>query len=106
MKLPTVATIVCLAPTAQAFLPAPNAAAVGMRPLMRSAKTTTTTPTMVVPTASHAAMAAVLQSSATTLIAAGGLSEPGTVDAPGWVLPAGAGAVILLAGLIPLLLKV
>lgn len=54
-----------------------------------------------------ASLTTVLQSSVVPLIAAaGGTAEPGTVDAPGWVLPAGAVAVILTAGLIPLLLKV
>lgn len=52
-----------------------------------------------------AALAGAVQSSA-TVVAASGMGEPGSVDAPGWVLPVGAGVVILLAGAIPLLLKV
>lgn len=55
--------------------------------------------------ASVSAAVAAIQSSA-TIVAASGVAEPGSVDAPGWVLPVGAGAVILLAGAIPLLLKV
>lgn len=51
------------------------------------------------------ALAGTVQSSA-IMVAASGVGEPGSVDAPGWVLPVGAGVVILLAGAIPLLLKV
>lgn len=61
---------------------------------------------MVVPLPAAASITTVLQTAAVPLIAASGTAAPGTVDAPGWVLPLGAFAVILTAGLIPLLLKV
>lgn len=62
---------------------------------------------MVAAPSAAAAVTGVLQSSVVPLIAAAsGVAEPGSVDAPAWVLPVGALAVILTAGLIPLLLKV
>lgn len=87
--------LLCLAPAADAFVVAP--------PLSRVATVRQSTQ-MVAPLPSVGATS-VLQSMA-PLIAAAGTAEPGTVDAPGWVLPVGAFAVILTAGLIPLLLKV
>lgn len=57
------------------------------------------------PAAAGSGLTSVLQS-VVPLIAASGVAEPGSVDAPAWVLPLGAVAVILTAGVIPLLLKV
>lgn len=59
---------------------------------------------MVAPLPAAAGVTSVLQS-VVPLIAAG-VAEPGSVDAPAWVLPLGAFAVILTAGVIPLVLKV
>ncbi len=93
--LSAMTTLLCLAPAADAFVVAP--------PLSRVVTARQSTQ-MVAPLPAVGATS-VLQSMA-PLIAAAGTAEPGTVDAPGWVLPVGAFAVILTAGLIPLLLKV
>ncbi|CAN0144925.1 unnamed protein product [Pylaiella littoralis] len=93
------AALLCLAPAADAFVVAP--------PSLRTQHSTSTTTTkMVAAPSAAAAVTGVLQSSVVPLIAAAsGVAEPGSVDAPAWVLPVGALAVILTAGLIPLLLK-
>lgn len=105
MKLFSATTaLLCLAPAAEAFVVAPPSLRTGVASARQSASTV---PTMVAAPAAAAAVTSVLQSSVVPLIsAAGGVAEPGSVDAPAWVLPVGAFTVILAAGLIPLLLKV
>lgn len=103
MKLSFATTaLLCLAPAADAFVVAPPSLRTGVMASTRQQCATT----MVAPSAAAAAVTRVLQSSVVPLIAAGGVAEPGTVDAPAWVLPVGAFTVILAAGVIPLLLKV
>lgn len=104
MKLSAVATLLCLAPAADAFVVAPPSARVVA--MGRSTARQSTGLTMVSPAAVPAAVSTLLQSSAPLILAASSVAEPGSVDAPAWVLPAGAVTVILAAGLIPLLLKV
>ena len=104
MKLSTALPLLCLAPVADTFvLPPPGAriATAGGR----VGVSCTTMMASPLP-AAVSAVTTVLQTSVVPLLASNGVAEPGTVDAPGWVLPAGAVAVILTAGLIPLLLKV
>ncbi|CAN0307299.1 unnamed protein product [Ascophyllum nodosum] len=100
MKLSIPALVLCLLGKVNGFLAPPSAprfVTFAGRPASEQCK-------MMV-SAEHCADAAVMiLSSATTLVAVGA-AEPGTVDAPAWVLPAGALAVVLTAGLIPLLLK-
>lgn len=90
----------CLASSVDAFVVAPpSSRVIGFGATRQST-------TMVAPLpASGAGVTSVLQTMV-PLIAASGVAEPGSVDAPGWVLPVGAFAVILTAGVIPLLLKV
>lgn len=99
MKLFTIATFLCLAPAVDAFVAPPCGRAVVPNKSARQSTTMMASP--VVP----AVVTKVLQSSIVPLLASG-VAEPGSVDAPGWVLPLGAASVILTAGLIPLLLKV
>ncbi|CAN0474492.1 unnamed protein product [Ectocarpus sp. 8 AP-2014] len=109
MKLFSTSTaVLCLASAADGFVVAPPSSRASVAASGRQC----TRMVSPLPAAAAAASAGasslttVLQSSVVPLIAAaGGVAEPGTVDAPGWVLPAGAVAVILTAGLIPLLLK-
>lgn len=100
MKLSTVATLLCLVPAASSFVVAPPTARAAAAP--RSSQQQCTTMLSGLPEAA----VSIIHSSVVPLLAAGSVAEPGTVDAPAWVLPAGAAAVILTAGLIPLLLKV
>lgn len=103
MKLFSATTAaLCLASTADAFVVAPPLSRVG------GVGSTRQSATMVAPlpaASAGAGVASVLQS-VVPLIAASGVAEPGSVDAPAWVLPLGAFAVILTAGVIPLVLKV
>lgn len=103
MKLFAVAALLCLAPEADAFVVAPPIARVSIAG--RSAARQYTTMVSPLPAAASTATT-LLQASVVPLLAAGAVAEPGTVDAPGWVLPAGAAAVVLMAGVIPLALKV
>lgn len=102
MKLFSATTAaLCLASSADAFVVAPPSSGV------RGVGATRQSTTMVapLPAAAGAGVTSVLQS-VVPLIASSGAAEPGSVDAPGWVLPLGAFAVILTAGVIPLVLKV
>ncbi|CAM9247033.1 unnamed protein product [Hapterophycus canaliculatus] len=100
MKLSFATTaLLCFAPAAEGFITAPpSSRMVGIAPGRQCTR-------MVAPLPAAASLATVLQTSVVPLIAASGTAEPGSVDAPAWVLPLGAFAVILTAGLIPLLLK-
>eukprot|EP00904_Undaria_pinnatifida_P003779 jgi/Undpi1/13401/HiC_scaffold_8.g03060.m1 len=98
MKLCAAIPLLCLAPVADAFVVAPPNARI------TTGASCTTMMASPLPGA-VSAVTTVLQTSVVPLLASSGVAEPGTVDAPGWVLPAGAAAVILTAGLIPLLLK-
>lgn len=103
MKLSAVLPLLCLAPVADAFVVAPPSARITTAGGRAGASCTTM---MASPLpAALSAVTTVLQTSVVPLLASNGVAEPGSVDAPGWVLPAGAVAVILTAGLIPLLLK-
>ncbi|CAM9148532.1 unnamed protein product [Scytosiphon promiscuus] len=101
MKLFSATTaLLCLAPAAEGFVAVPPASRLGsVAPGRQCTRMAAPLP------AAAASLTTVLQTSVVPLIAASGTAEPGTVDAPGWVLPLGAFAVILTAGLIPLLLK-
>lgn len=104
--LSATAALLCLAPAADAFVVAPPSLRTGVASTRQQSATTATT-MVAAPSSAAAAVTSVLQSSVVPLIAAaGGVADPGTVDAPAWVLPVGAFTVILTAGLIPLLLKV
>lgn len=103
MKLSAVLSLLCLAPVADAFVVAPPR--VRIIASGRAGASCTTAMASPLP-AAVSAVTTVLQTSVVPLLASNGVAEPGTVDAPGWVLPAGAVAVILTAGLIPVLLKV
>ncbi|CAM9603885.1 unnamed protein product [Choristocarpus tenellus] len=82
-----------LVSSTEGFVLAPTQAFV--RPVVgRATMSLSALPASQVVTALHSSVLAV---SATV--------EPGTVNAPGWVLPLGAVLVILTAGAIPLLLK-
>lgn len=101
MKLFSATTAaLCLASSADAFVVAPPSSRVGA-----FGPTRTTMMVAPLPAAAGAGVTSVLQT-VVPLIAASGVAEPGSVDAPGWVLPLGAFAVILTAGVIPLVLKV
>lgn len=99
MKLSATVPLLCLAPVANAFVVAPPSARI------TAGASCTTMMASPLP-AAVSAVTTVLQTSVVPLLASNGVAQPGTVDAPAWVLPAGAVAVILTAGLIPLLLKV
>ncbi|CAM9563902.1 unnamed protein product [Ectocarpus sp. 4 AP-2014] len=105
MKLfSTTTAALCLASAADGFVVAPPSARVSVAASGRQC--TRMVSPLPAASAGASSLTTVLQSSVVPLVAAaGGVAEPGTVDAPGWVLPAGAVAVILTAGLIPLLLK-
>ncbi|CAN0104130.1 unnamed protein product [Ectocarpus sp. 12 AP-2014] len=106
MKLfSTTTAILCLASAADGFVVAPPSSRASVAASGRQC-TRMVSPLPAAASAGASSLTTVLQSSVVPLIAAaGGVAEPGSVDAPGWVLPAGAVAVILTAGLIPLLLK-
>ncbi|CAM9505896.1 unnamed protein product, partial [Discosporangium mesarthrocarpum] len=73
-----------------------------VRTVSRRAKMSMSATPGAVSSLAHGPAVAAFHSSAVTLAAT---AEPGTVDAPFWVLPVGALFVILTAGAIPLLLK-
>lgn len=101
MKFPIATALLSLYPVAEAFVaPSPyaNFVRISSRPVSEPCK-------MMVSPEHSAEAAATVVNSATTLLTVGA-AEPGTVDAPAWVLPVGALVVVLTAGLIPLLLKV
>ncbi|CAM9398075.1 unnamed protein product [Ectocarpus sp. 6 AP-2014] len=108
MKLfSTTTAVLCLASAADGFVVAPPSSRASVAaPGRQCTRMVSPLPAAAAASAGASSLTTALQSSVVPLIAAaGGVAEPGTVDAPGWVLPAGAVAVILTAGLIPLLLK-
>lgn len=101
MKLFSAATAALyFASSADAFVVAPPSSRVGGFGATRQS----TTMVAPLPAAAGAGVTSALQS--VVPLIASGVAEPGSVDAPGWVLPLGAFAVILTAGIIPLVLKV
>ncbi|CAM9781182.1 unnamed protein product, partial [Ectocarpus fasciculatus] len=108
MKLFSATTAaLCLASAADGFVVAPPSSRASVAAPGRQCTRMVSPLPAAAASAAGASLTTALHSSIVPLIAAaGGVAEPGTVDAPGWVLPAGAVAVILTAGLIPLLLKV
>lgn len=94
-----VAMLVCMVGLSQAFVAAPATSLLQSRNQMMQQQSNSRLTMHLSPVDA----VNVLQSSASVLLAAA--AEPGTVDAPSWVLPAGAGVVILTALAIPLLLK-